>query len=119
MKKPQEGLDRINEALKKVGMQAHLLDTRGVILLRLDKITEAIKDLELAVTGLPTAPVFYHLARAYQKAGKTADFEKYRDLARKANLKPEQLQASEREEASKLVGFAKAAEPTAPKISKP
>ena len=109
MGKPQEGLDRINEALTRVGLQAHLLDTRGVIQLRLGKLDEAIKDLETASASLPTPPVFFHMARAYQKAGKTAEFEKYRDLARKAALKPEHLQSSERDEALKLIGFDKPA----------
>lgn len=106
MGKPQEGLDRINDALKRVGLQAHLSDTRGVILLRLGRVDEAIKDLESAAAALPTAPVYFHLARAYHKAGKTEPFEKYRDLARKVGIKPEQLQPSERDEASKLIGFA-------------
>ena len=58
------------------------------------------------------APIYYHLARAYKTAGREADFEKYRDLARKAGLRPEQLQPSERDEAAKLVGFP-AAKPAA------
>jgi tetratricopeptide (TPR) repeat protein len=105
MDRPQEGLDRIDQAIKKVGWQPHLIDTRGVILLRLGKVDEAIKELESAVVALPTPPVYYHLAKAYNTAGKTAQFEKYRDLARKAGLRREQLQKSEREEAEKLIGF--------------
>ena len=109
-----EGFQKVEEAIAKVGRQSHLIDTRGVILLRLGKVDEAIKDLEAAVVTLPTAPIYYHLARAYKKAGREADFEKYRDLARKAGLRPEQLQPSERDEAEKLVGFP-AAKPAADK----
>ena len=83
-----------------------------MILLRLGRVDDAIKDLESAATVLPTAPIFFHLARAYQKAGKPAEVEKYRKLARKTGLKPEQLQLSERDEASKLIGFAKPASPS-------
>ncbi len=114
MGRPEDGLDRINQVLKRVGLQPHLLDTRGVILLRLGKVDEAIKDLETAVASLPSPPLFFHLARAYEKAGKKAESEKYRDLARQAGLKPEQLQPSERDEASKLVGFAKPAASSKP-----
>ena len=96
MGRPQEGLQRIEEGIKRVGRHSHLIDTRGVILLRLGRIAEAIKDIEDAAAMLPTAPIYYHLARAYKKAGREADFEKYRDLTRKAGLKPAQLQPSER-----------------------
>jgi tetratricopeptide (TPR) repeat protein len=119
MGRPQEGLQRIDEGIKRVGRQSHLVDTRGVILLRLGRTEEAIKDLEDAAAMLPTAPVYYHLARAYKKAGREADLEKYRDRARKAGLKPAQLQPSERDEAAKLIGFTDAARPAAEEKSKP
>jgi tetratricopeptide (TPR) repeat protein len=119
MGRPQEGLQRIEEGIKRVGRQSHLVDTRGVILLRLGRTEEAIKDLEDAAAMLPTAPIYYHLARAYKKAGREADFEKYRDRARKAGLKPAQLQPSERDEAAKLVGFADTAKPAAEEKAKP
>lgn len=105
MGKPAEGLARIDEAIAKVGRQSHLIDTRGVILYRLGRLEEAIKDLEAAAAALPSGPIDFHLARAYKAAGKTADFEKYRALAREAGLKAEQLQPSERDEAEKLIGF--------------
>jgi tetratricopeptide (TPR) repeat protein len=113
MGRPQEGLQRIEEGIKRVGRQSHLVDTRGVILLRLDRTAEAIKDLEDAAAMLPTGTTYYHLARAYKKAGREADFEKYRDLARKAGVKSAQLQPSERDEAAKLIGFTDAAKPAA------
>ena len=109
--RPQDGLDRINEALKKVGWQAHLADTRGVILLRLGKADDAVKDLEAAVQILPTPTIQYHLALAYRKAGKTAEFETYRTLAKSNGIKLDQLQPSEREAAAKILDIA----PTASK----
>ena len=114
MGQPDNGLDRIEVAIKRAGPQPHLLDTRGVILIRLGRTADAIKDLKAAAVTLPTGPIFYHLARACQKSGDPAEFEKYRDLARKAGLRPEQLQPSERDEAAKLVGFATAAAPSKP-----
>ena len=103
--RPQDGLRVIDEAITKVGRQAHLLDTRGVILLRLGKLDAAINDLEVAAIALPTPPVYFHLARAYQKAKKTAEFGKYKALAHDSGLRPDQLQPSEREEAKQLIGF--------------
>jgi tetratricopeptide (TPR) repeat protein len=118
MGRPQEGLQRVDEGIKRVGRLSHLVDTRGVILLRLGRVAEAIKDLEDAVVMLPSAAIYYHLARAYKLAGREADFEKYRDRARKAGLKPAQLQPSERDEAAKLIGFSDAAR-TAAEEKKP
>jgi tetratricopeptide (TPR) repeat protein len=106
--RPEEGLKRIDEGIRRVGRQSHLVDTRGVILLRLGRDTEAVKELEDAAVLLPTGPIYFHLARAYKKMGREADFEKARDQARKAGLKPDRLQPSERDEAEKLVGFADA-----------
>src|SRR5262249_12318166 len=46
LKRPEEGLAKADEALKRVGRDPNLLDTRGVILTRLGKLDDAIKDLE-------------------------------------------------------------------------
>ena len=103
MNKPEEGLERANEALKKLGYQPHVLDTRGVIYLRLKKVPEAIKDLEAAVAAIPSGPIFYHLFRAYSAAGRTSDAETFKKRAKEAGLSLDQLQPSEREEAAKLL----------------
>lgn len=105
MNDPKAGLERINEAIEKIGPQPHVLDTRGVILTRLERLDEAIKDLETSARALPTGPIYFHLARAYQKKGRTDDFRKYRDLARAAGLAPDQLQPSERDEWAKLAAL--------------
>ena len=73
MGRGQEGFEQIERAIAKVGRQSHLVDTRGVILLRLGRVPEAIKDLEDAAGMLPTGPIYYHLARAYKMAGREAD----------------------------------------------
>ena len=69
LNQPEEGLKRIDEALEQVGRQPHILDTRGVIFTRLGRLDDAISDLEAAAAALPTGPVYFHLARAYQKKG--------------------------------------------------
>ena len=93
--RPREGLKRADEAIQKVGRQPHLLDTRGVILTRLDRLPEAVNDLGYAANELKEASVYYHLARAYHKMGKPDEVRRYRDLARKGGLAREQLQRSE------------------------
>ena len=44
LKQPEEGIKWINEAIQKGGPIPQLLDTRGVILTRLGKFDDAIKD---------------------------------------------------------------------------
>jgi tetratricopeptide (TPR) repeat protein len=103
LNKPEEGLEWVNQALKKMGYQPHVLDTRGVIHLHLKKIPEAIKDLEAAVAAIPSGPIFYHLVRAYTAAGRTADAEAFKKRAKESKMTLDQLQPSEREEAAKIL----------------
>ena len=100
--KPEEGLKRVSEAIEKIGKQPHILDTRGVILLRLGRTEEAIADLEIAAGAVPSATIYFHLARAYEKAGRKDDFAKYREKAKELKLKPDQLQPSERAEYDRM-----------------
>ena len=93
---PEEALERADEVLERAGRQANFLDTRGVILTRLGQLDRAIRDLESAAAAEPSGPVYFHLARAYRERGRRDDSRKARDLARKAGLRPAQLQPSER-----------------------
>ena len=72
-----------------------------MILTRLDRLDDAIADLEAAADALPTGPICFHLARAYQKKGRAEDSRKAVDRAKRAGLVPEQLQPAEREEWAK------------------
>jgi tetratricopeptide (TPR) repeat protein len=103
LNRPEQGLERADEVLRRAGWQANFLDTRGVILTRLGKLDAAIKDLETAAAALPIGPVYYHLARAYEKKGRTDDFHKARELARQTGLRPELLQPSERSEWARIM----------------
>ena len=93
--RPDIGLRWADEALKKCGDQAHIRDTRGVILTRLERFDEAIKDLEVAVRDLPSGSTYYHLARALIKAKRPEEARKWQDLARKSGLTRTQLQPTE------------------------
>jgi Tfp pilus assembly protein PilF len=103
LNQPAEGLEKINAAIKLVGPNPSFLDTRGVILTRLDKLNEAIEDMEAAAKTGPSAALYYHLARTYKKAGRTAEFQKYRDLAKQAGLTAGQLEPNERPEMQQLM----------------
>jgi tetratricopeptide (TPR) repeat protein len=98
-----EGLDQTREALTKIdlliklaGRRAENLDTRGVILSRMGRLDEAIKDLEEVAQAEPTGVHFYHLAQAYRKAGRDAEFRKALEKARQAGLNAETLDPTER-----------------------
>jgi cellulose synthase operon protein C len=95
--KHTEGLARIDEAIQRMGRIAPLLDTRGVILTHLGRFGEAIIDLETSSRSNPSATTYFHLARTYLKAGKTEEFRRYRDLARKGKLSLQDLDATDRE----------------------
>jgi tetratricopeptide (TPR) repeat protein len=100
---PNEGLEKIDEAIQVMGRNPSLLDTRGVILTRLGKFDEAIKELEAAAATGPSPAIYYHLARAYHKAGQESSCQKDRALAKQAGLAPSHLQPHEREEMDKLM----------------
>jgi tetratricopeptide (TPR) repeat protein len=93
---PDEGLKWIDEALRRAGHQPNLLDTRGVIRTRQENYADAIQDLEAALKGDPLATTYFHAALAYQGAGRTQDFARALDQAKRAGLNPDRLQPSER-----------------------
>ena len=102
MNKPEAALAKINDAIKKSNpVPAQLYDTRGCIYTRMGKLDLAIRDLELAVRDRPTAMIWAHLARAYKKAGRTADFEKAKDRALNATP-PLELAAVEKAERAEI-----------------
>jgi cellulose synthase operon protein C len=107
MNQPSEALEHVDEMIRRIGRTSpDSLDTRGVILTRLGRLDEAIKDLEDAVRARTASPsrVFYaHLARAYHKAGQDELFRKYRDLALRDGFSPKEFDPSERTEIEALL----------------
>jgi tetratricopeptide (TPR) repeat protein len=92
----REALDKIDLLIKLAGRRAENLDTRGVILSRMGRLDEAIKDLEEVARAEPTGVHFYHLAQAYRKAGRDAESRKAFEKARQAGLNAETLDPTER-----------------------
>ena len=84
--RPQDALKLSEEAIRITGRIPVTCDTRGVVLTRLGRFDEAIADLEIATKALPSPSRYFHLARAYQKAGKPELHRLNRDLARKGSL---------------------------------
>ena len=102
LNRPEDGLRRISEAIKRAGRYPAYLDTQGVILVRLGRLDEAIPILEEAAPGLPGGLGYFHLARAQYKAGRDADARKALTLARDAGLKPETMEDADRHELEAL-----------------
>jgi tetratricopeptide (TPR) repeat protein len=101
--RPAEGLKLIDALIDREGRDPALLDTRGVILTRLGRLDEAIKDLEDVARARPNGLHHYHLARAYLKAGKTESFRQARELMRRDGLTPEGVDPMERAEVASLL----------------
>ena len=96
LNKPQEALTCIDLAIKRLSRAPQFLDTRGVILARLGRFEEAIADLELSVKVDPSPVTYFHLARAYFKAGKAEDFRRCRELARQKKFNRSTLDPTDR-----------------------
>ncbi|MEW4569395.1 tetratricopeptide repeat protein [Tautonia sp. JC769] len=68
---PAEGLELIDRALATLDVRApELLDTRAVILLRLDRLDEARSTLDEVIRERPNSALYrFHLARVLDRAG--------------------------------------------------
>jgi predicted Zn-dependent protease len=104
LNEPAKGLDRINKAFSNsANPPPQFYDTLGVILTKLDRIDDAIRNLELAVKDRPTPLVYAHLARAYHRKKMTDKFRQNRDLAKKNGLTIDKIDKDERDELGKLI----------------
>ena len=74
--RPKEAIEPVERAMARAGRRPQFLDTRGVILTRLGRLDEAVKDLEVAARAMPAGSSSLHLARALSQAGKAAEARK-------------------------------------------
>jgi Tfp pilus assembly protein PilF len=87
--KLQEALTTIDAAVNGIGQRADLIDTRGLVRMRLTQDAAALADFRAAVADMPTPAHLFHLARAhYQSQDKS---NAYKVLKR---AKDQGLQAS-------------------------
>jgi Tfp pilus assembly protein PilF len=106
-----EGLHQPSEAWQYIGELDKLtrrdnplyLDTRGVVLMRLGRLDEAISDLERACRSDPSGIIHYHLALAYQKANRPEGFRRSMEDARKAGLTSSKADPTERKELESIL----------------
>jgi tetratricopeptide (TPR) repeat protein len=98
-----EALELIERAIAVAGAQPALLDTRAVVLLTLQKVDPAIRDLEQAIAAEPEAAKYFHLARAHWLARSPAAAAEALKNGEELGLKPAALDPLERPEYNRLV----------------
>ena len=83
-----EALTLIDRAIAFQGPTANLLDTRGVILTRMDRHAEAISDLTAATNQENVAPTYFHLAQAFAQSRNNQEAERFFRRAMEMKLDP-------------------------------
>jgi tetratricopeptide (TPR) repeat protein len=84
-------LKHINLALELLGPLPELLDTRGTILLHMDRGRDAVADLQTAIS-LGASPIrYFHLAQAHLKTANREDAMEALRLATELGLRESQL----------------------------
>jgi tetratricopeptide (TPR) repeat protein len=104
LSQPEEGLKWIEELLKREGPTPQYLDTRGVIQTRLKNYDQAIADLEKSAQLDPAPMTYFHLARAYQKAGKLNESRRYSAKFREAKIDLDTLDPTDRSDLIEVMG---------------
>jgi tetratricopeptide (TPR) repeat protein len=94
--KTEEALTCIERARAIDGSTPNLLDTRALVLLALDRSSDAIKDLEDASAVAPSAILYVHLAAARLRAGDRTKAAETLQAARVTGLHAETLHPLER-----------------------
>jgi tetratricopeptide (TPR) repeat protein len=100
-----EALALVQRAIELEGETPDLLDTRALAYLKTDQADAAIRDLEDAVTVDPSGEKYFHLARAYQLAGRRREASEALRKAKEARLTAETLHPLERDSYNELLGL--------------
>ncbi|MHB1423267.1 MAG: tetratricopeptide repeat protein [Gemmataceae bacterium] len=101
--KHQEALTRIEAAVAGIGRRADLLDTRGLVHLKLGHDAAALADFRAAAADMPSPTHLFHLARAHYKASDKTNASKTLKLAQEQGLQASLLHPSEQREYQKLL----------------
>lgn len=91
-------MELIEEARAIRGPSSDILDTEAVVYMSGGNVGAAIANLELAVTEDTDAETWFHLARAYWKAGKRPDAIRAWERAQDLGIGPEKLNRMEHED---------------------
>jgi tetratricopeptide (TPR) repeat protein len=98
-----EALSLVNQAIAVAGNVPVLLDTRALVHLQMNQPDQAIDDLRKALSATPNYPVaYFHLARANDQMGNSAEAHKSFEQAERMGLKPASMDFVERDEYSRL-----------------
>ncbi len=99
-----KALQVIDKAIARNGPLPGILDTKGVILLRLNRTSEAAQTLQQAIDRGPSGVRYYHLAQAFLAEGQK---ERYRQMLTQAvdhGLSLDRLEPEDRRMAEELAG---------------
>jgi cellulose synthase operon protein C len=101
--KHQEALVRIESAVSGIGRRADLLDTRGLVYLKLGQTAAALADFREAAADLPTPAHLFHLARAHYKSSDKTNASKVLKTAQEQGLQASLLHPSEQSDYQKML----------------
>ncbi|HTU19173.1 MAG TPA: hypothetical protein VMG10_14025 [Gemmataceae bacterium] len=101
--KHQEALLRIESAVAAIGRRADLLDTRGLVHMKLGHETAALADFRDAAADMPSPAHLFHLARAHYKASDKTNAFKILKLAQEQGLQASVLHPSEQSEYQRML----------------
>jgi Tfp pilus assembly protein PilF len=100
--KKQEALERIETAINGIGRRADLIDTRGLVNLKLGKDSAALADFREAAADMPTPAHLFHLASIHAKMrDKTSAFKIFKQ-AQEQGLQASVLHPVEHEDFQRL-----------------
>jgi tetratricopeptide (TPR) repeat protein len=91
-------LKLVEEAAQIMGPNSDILDTRAVVLIARKQYKQAIHDLELAVTDMPTDAKYFHKAQAHLLAGENRAAVEAWEKAEELGLSRDSLNRMEHEQ---------------------
>jgi predicted Zn-dependent protease len=100
---PEEALPYMETLSKLAGGDIAVMDTHAVILMRLKRYDEAIRELRAVVDAKPSALHYFHQALAYKRGGHADEAQRCLDDARKAGLNVREVDVAERDDFRDLV----------------
>jgi len=99
----QEALAKIESAVNGIGRRADLIDTRGLVYLKLNQDAAALADFREAAADMPTPAHLFHLARAHYKGRDKTNASKVLKQAREQGLQASSLHPVEQAEYQRLL----------------
>lgn len=99
----QEALERIEAAINGIGRRADLIDTRGLVHMKLENNAAALADFRAAASDLPTPAHLFHLARIHANMRDKTNALKIFQEAKKQGLQASVLHPVEQKDYQRLL----------------